>query len=217
MWMPPVTLADYSNAIPMQALASAVDDSVSDAKNTARHRIKARRQHMTAAARMAASAQICQHLLQNEHLRTARCVAAFAAMEDEVNIWPLIKQLASHGVMVALPRVRGGRRMTFHAVDAAANGLQKSRFGIWQPPAHFPIIAPEEFDFCIVPALAVNAAKYRLGYGGGFYDTFKNHCQALCAAPVFRCQQTESFPVESHDMQVDMIFSEDNTLSKICG
>jgi 5-formyltetrahydrofolate cyclo-ligase len=59
---------------------------------------------------------------------------------------------------------------------------------------------------CIVPALAFDVNKKRLGYGGGFYDRFFNagEFSGLKIGLCYREFMSE-FPVEEHDEGVDLI------------
>ncbi|MGI9306278.1 MAG: 5-formyltetrahydrofolate cyclo-ligase [Gammaproteobacteria bacterium] len=185
-------------------------DSPTAEKRFWRRQTLAARRNLPAAARQTASAALCRRIIALPAFAAARRVAAFAPLEDEVNIWPVIENCWQNGKTVALPRVRAwtGREMSFHAVSSR-RGLEESRRGILQPPADFPIIAPHLFDFVIVPAAAADSRGYRLGYGGGFYDTFIPLARAATTcAPIFGCQCIDRTPVEPHDQQIDFIFSE---------
>ena len=178
-------------------------------KNAERQRILALRHAMSVAERAIASADICAQLRKLSALAQARCVAAFAPMSEEVNIWPLLDEWRNAGKRVALPRMGGARQLTFHAV-ADARRLQKGAKNILEPSLDSPIIAPQMFDFAIIPAVAIDKQFFRLGYGGGFYDTFITglaDAVTTCAL-VFRCQRICQVPTETHDKRVNMVISE---------
>ena len=181
----------------------------SKAKSALRKEVVSARRHMTPVAKADASAKVCAQLMQAPEFIKARCVAAFAPMEEEVNIWPLIEACWHEGKKVALPHVLSARKMSFH-MTTDARGLEKGFKNILQPPITHAQIAPQLFDFAIIPAVAVDSRRYRLGYGGGFYDIFMNEldCAAVTCATVFRCQRVVEVPLEAHDKQVNMIISE---------
>lgn len=164
---------------------------------------------MGAVAKESAAAAIGEKIMNLHAFTRARCIAAFAAMEEEVNIWPLIRHCWATGKTVALPRLAGPRQLTFHAVTATQS-LQKSDKNILQPLAEVPIISPKLFDFAFIPAVAVDNAFFRLGYGGGFYDTFMPLLDgtAVTCTPLFCCQRVAHVPRQSHDARVDIVFSE---------
>ncbi|MGI9297496.1 MAG: 5-formyltetrahydrofolate cyclo-ligase [Gammaproteobacteria bacterium] len=176
-----------------------------------RRRILSVRRATPPAVRAAASARICAQLLRTAELSRAKCVAAFAPTDEETDIRPLLDECRRAGKQIALPRVCGPRRMTFHFVSADAAPLMRAgRENILQPPADFPAAPPHLFDFAIIPAVAVDSRRFRLGYGGGFYDTLLSDMRftAFSCAAVFRCQRIAETPVEKHDRRVDMVISE---------
>ena len=62
------------------------------------------------------------------------------------------------------------------------------------------------YDLIIVPGLAFNKNNYRLGYGGGYYDTFlSEHPEAYKLGIFYPFQKVESLPLEEHDQQLDGI------------
>jgi 5-formyltetrahydrofolate cyclo-ligase len=94
-------------------------------------------------------------------------VSAFAAMPDELDVWPLLQRLHDAGVPLALPVVEGkGRPLVFRAW-APGDAMDKGVWDIPQPKPERPAVEPE---ILLVPLLAFDAGGGRLGYGGGFYD-----------------------------------------------
>ena len=215
MWTMTATSAAFFNpamTAPLASKEAAADGGMRDipaAKRAMRRKVLAMRRAMSAAERAKASRAICRKIAQLPQWQAAECIAAFAPMEDEVNIWPLIEQCRRGGKTVALPRIAGQRMLEFYALQNRRM-LQKNSFGIEEPPADWARVAPSQFDFVLTPAAAVDGDNCRLGYGGGFYDTLAVglHCNAAVCVPVFRCQRTEQTPREAHDLRADMVFSE---------
>lgn len=190
------------------AILAACSNSAAAEKRVLRQQILAARRAMPRAAQQAASAVLRQKIAALPLFQNARTVAAFAPMESEPDIWPLLESCWHSGKTVALPRVREARRMDFHAVSSRRE-LEEGYKGIMQPPGHFPVLQPQALDFMIVPAAAADRRRYRLGYGGGFYDTFMAQLtHATTCAPVFACQLIPKVPAEAHDKQVDIVFSD---------
>ena len=98
--------------------------------------------------------------------------------------------------------------------------LERSSFGVEEPPAD-PAreVTPRDFHtpVALVPGLAFDREGYRLGYGGGFYDTFlptfPGTSMGLCRA----AQLADHLPHEDYDMPVDEVVTEHGlrALSKI--
>ncbi len=148
-----------------------------------------------------------------EHL-LARCppppgavVAGFWPMGSEIDIRPLLHELAARGTVV-LP------------VTPAAG--QKLRFRRWQPgdpmvAEPFGTMAPtgEEMvpDILLVPLLAFDEHGYRLGYGGGFYDrTLAGLPGRMTIGCAFAAQQVDRVPREPHDIRLDAVATERGVL-----
>lgn len=185
-------------------------ETIAAQKSAIRQRIIARRRQMGAAARAAASAIICDKIKELPQYRQARCVAAFAAMPEEVDIWPLISDSLQSNKTVALPRVSDPKQhlLTFHDYRGDSELVDGYR-GILEPPPEEKIINTQLFDFIIIPAVSIDSCRLRLGYGGGFYDKVLVNCSAAysCAA-IFRCQLSDALPFEKHDQPINTVITE---------
>ncbi|MBE8158336.1 MAG: 5-formyltetrahydrofolate cyclo-ligase [Betaproteobacteria bacterium] len=190
----------------MTAISAVCSNSPVAEKRFWRQQVLSARRRMTKSRRRAGGAALCQKIIEFPAFAAAQCVAAFAPMETEPDIWPVIEHCWKSGKTVALPRVREARQLTFHAVSSR-QGLEKNAWGIFEPPQNFPEIGAHVFDFVIVPAVAADSRRRRLGYGGGFYDTFvAKLTHATTCAPIFDCQLIAQTPAEPHDAQIDFVF-----------
>lgn len=189
--------------------ASSNPSRLSRQKSVLRKRILATRHKMGTPLREKASRRICSQIAALPAFQQATVIAAFAPMEEEVNIWPLLTDCWKNNKQLFFPRVTGKRQLQFHQV-LARHELQIGFKGIAEPYPHSVVIQKSQlFDFAIIPAVAVDAAHYRLGYGGGFYDTFMfGLSSTFSCAPVFSCQKVSCVPAESHDRPVFFVFSE---------
>ena len=70
-----------------------------------------------------------------------------------------------------------------------------------------------EIDLALVPAVCYDRRGYRLGFGGGYYDRwladFAGFRVGLCRAAVLQ----ERVPTEAHDSRVDLLLTEEESLS----
>ncbi|MCH8553846.1 MAG: 5-formyltetrahydrofolate cyclo-ligase, partial [Schleiferiaceae bacterium] len=61
-------------------------------------------------------------------------------------------------------------------------------------------------DTFIIPGLAFDIQKNRLGYGAGYFDRFlKNYSTAQKIAVALPFQIMKQLPAESHDVPMDLI------------
>ena len=82
----------------------------------------------------------------------------------------------------------------------------------------FGILEPQKTKFNIpnlvlLPILAFDRNKYRLGYGKGFYDRFLNKYQKkisniLTVGVAFSFQKHNKLPVNNNDVKLDYILTE---------
>ena len=84
-----------------------------------------------------------------------------------------------------------------------------NRFGILEP-AKSQAIVP---DVMLVPMLAFDKNKYRLGYGRGFYDRYLNKYlkkfnNILTVGVAFSFQRHHKLPINQNDVKLDFIITE---------
>ena len=70
----------------------------------------------------------------------------------------------------AVPKTEKHREMHFYEIRSLAE-LSEGRFGVREPKGGVVCI-PKEGDLLLVPGLLFDGKKNRLGYGGGYYDTY---------------------------------------------
>lgn len=124
----------------------------------------------------------------------------------------LIGELVRRGKTVGLPRMLPGHRMEVRRFDPD-RPLVKASFGISEPGEDCPLLDREDIDLVLVPAVCYDGCGYRLGFGGGYYDRwlegFSGVKVGLCRGAVLR----EAVPIEAHDARVDLLLTEEESLS----
>ncbi|MDD2509814.1 MAG: 5-formyltetrahydrofolate cyclo-ligase [Syntrophomonas sp.] len=146
-----------------------------------------------------------------EPLRQAKSIMGFAAVKNEVDLRPFLKQQRGQGKRIFLPRVESAGEMAaveFQGWEQCASGP----FGIREPLGK--AVPAAEIDVVLVPGLVFDARGYRLGYGKGYYDRFL----AGIGERVFKCGVCyefqlvdDSFP-DSLDVPVHWIVTEKSEL-----
>ena len=133
-------------------------------------------------------------------------------MEQEPETGRLVQALTARGKRVGLPRMLPEHRMEVRLYDPAIP-LRCVSFGIQEPGEDCPLIAREEIDLILVPAVCYDRRGYRLGFGGGYYDRwlagFSGVRVGLCRGRVLQ----EALPREDHDLPVDLVVTETECLS----
>jgi len=138
--------------------------------------------------------------------QAAEPVSGFWPTRSEVDITPLLTALVQDGHPVGLPVMQGrGKPLLF----------RRWRPGVVLVPGPFSIPVPDESaepivpSLVIVPLLAFDAAGYRLGYGGGYYDrtlaVLRRAGRVLAVGVAFAAQEVAAVPRESFDQPLDWI------------
>ena len=91
--------------------------------------------------------------------------------------------------------------------------MVQASFGIWEPSEAAPLLAREAIELALVPAVCYDRERYRLGFGGGYYDRwlegFSGFTVGLCREPILQAQ----VPREAHDQRVDLLLTERRTFT----
>src|SRR5581483_991248 len=100
-------------------------------------------------------------------VRPGQVIGGYHAHNHEADPKLLLARLVEMGWHVAFPRVteKDGAPEFHRLPDGEV--LRPGAFGIPEPLAHWPVVAP---DILLVPLLAFDANGTRLGQGGGHYD-----------------------------------------------
>ncbi|NOY74301.1 MAG: 5-formyltetrahydrofolate cyclo-ligase [Kiritimatiellaeota bacterium] len=176
-----------------------------------------------------ADAGIRATLAALDALRNAERVAGYIPMGGEVDLTPLLANLAETGAIVTLPRSTGeskegdGTRiprpppLAYVMAEADAEMLRgwsmndampRGVFGIPEPPRTARVVPNREVDVWLVPALAFDERGNRLGRGGGFYDRFLAENAGLKIGVGHEYMILDELPCDDWDQRMDLIVTE---------
>jgi 5-formyltetrahydrofolate cyclo-ligase len=180
------------------------------AKAELRGRLRAIRKAVPAEARAKRSAAICERIAAMDAYKSATSVLGYVAMRSEADPKALLERAIADGKRVALPRMEEeAMGVRFASLDA----LEESGYGFMQPRAIDPIAEPLAIDLVLVPALAVDANGFRLGWGKGHYDRLlPSLARAHRVAMVFDFQLLAELPVTEGDVPVNTIVTDARVL-----
>ena len=147
------------------------------------------------------------------HLERGAVISGYWPLEGELDVRPLLTQIHDSGHPIGLPVVKGKGQPLLFRRWSPGTALVQGSFKVMTPPEGNPEIEP---DVLLVPLLAFDAAGFRLGYGGGFYDRTLElrRRQAHSGRPItaigvaFAAQETASLPRGPFDQRLDWIVTE---------
>lgn len=154
--------------------------------------------------------EIIGRLVRADDYANVRRIALYRACGGEVPLDDLAAHARSQGKRTFLPRVVSRTEMAFIETRDDTE-LRESRWGIPEPVGG-ESIAPDTLDWVLVPVVAFDSRRNRLGAGGGYYDrTFAFRR----AAPTPRligvahdCQQVDNLDPAPWDVPMDVIVTE---------
>jgi 5-formyltetrahydrofolate cyclo-ligase len=189
------------------------------AKRELRKRMRALRAAYPATARAQRSARIVSRLLALPEVARARSIASFWPIEDrgEVDLRALDEALRAAGKSLYYPgfaRDDGGRERTDLRLTESASELASLGQRFSEPPAEARSASRGQVDLIVVPALALAANGYRLGYGLGYYDSLLPDFRppAVAVAVAFDFQLLAELPALEHDVPCDIVVTDSRTI-----
>jgi 5-formyltetrahydrofolate cyclo-ligase len=156
--------------------------------------------------------RFAERLVAMPQYRDARTVLATMSIGSEFDTRAFIDRAVADGKTIVLPRVTPPpRRLEILAVGDLASDLVPGVWDIPEPdPARCARVDLSAVDFAWIPALAVDRAHYRLGYGAGYFDGLLagRGRRPFCIAALPARFHVDTLPRESHDVPLDAAISE---------
>ncbi len=165
-----------------------------------------KRANLTMSAKAKYDKLICECLWKLIKERNYRTVHCYLPINTEINIYPVIEKLLDDKLTVVTPKALSGRKME-NLVLRSLDEMEEGIFG-----TVYPKNAEEykgEYELIITPGLAFDKYRHRLGYGGGYYDTFLVKYPAAQKIGLFYSfQEVDQLPVEAHDIALDELLTD---------
>lgn len=150
------------------------------------------------------------------YLKNAQNIMIFMDMKNEVRITKLIELYPEKNFFI--PKIVNSNNREMKINKYNKNELVLHKFGYYESSSN-DFYDEKILDIVIVPAVAFDSKKNRIGFGGGYYDTFLNKVKlknnnALFIGVCYDFQIIEEVPIEGHDVTLDFIINE-NILKSI--
>lgn len=150
--------------------------------------------------------QIFQKVIHHPIVQSAKIIGCYVSLPQEVQTTQIILELLkSHRVCV--PKVEGSE-MSFYEIHSL-DDLKEGHFHVLEPVTS-TLIEVCDIDFMIVPMLAYDQKRYRVGYGKGYYDKyFARGYTGYKLGLAFSFQYVEKIDVDENDIALDEIITEE--------
>ena len=148
------------------------------------------------------------------YLKNAQNIMIFMDMKNEVRITKLIEFYPEKNFFISKIVNSKNREMKINKYNE--NELVLHKFGYYESSSD-DFYDEKILDIVIVPALAFDSSKNRIGFGGGYYDTFLNKVRGknkntLFIGVCYDFQMIEEVPIEGHDVTLDFVINESEVL-----
>lgn len=176
-------------------------------KRQVRQILRKRRMALPKAYRRQAERRVSGYL--KTFLKRGRKMAVYWPVGSELRLDGLVAAARSRGVRLYLPYIeKGQRRLWFTPYPNKPHTERRTRRNLAIPQFAGRKIRAHELQAVLVPLVGIDADGYRMGQGGGFYDTSLS-CARYGRAPLkigvgFACQVWENLPLEAHDVRLDV-------------
>ena len=143
-------------------------------------------------------------------IKNAENIMIFMDMKNEVRITKLMKLYPEKSFFISKITDSKNREMKINRYNE--NELVLHKFGYYESSSS-DFYNENILDIVIVPAVVFDLEKNRIGFGGGYYDTFLKKIRGgnkkvLFIGICYDFQIIEKVPAEEHDVVLDFVVSE---------
>lgn len=139
----------------------------------------------------------------------SRSILCYWSLPDELPTHESVNAWLADGKDIYLPRVNGDdlEIVPYHGPQSLDDN---NKFHIGEPVGD--AVDPSCLDLIIVPAVALDVKRNRLGRGKGYYDRLlsSTSCPTIGVACDF--QLVDEVPVEPHDRPLDCVVTSDGVI-----
>lgn len=171
-----------------------------------RKQVLERRNRMEEPERTKAAILLTERILGHQWYYLSDTLLGFVSFGSEIDTTEILKDALAKGKKVYLPKITGSK-MDFFRIESLEE-LVEGYKGILEPTGTSECFTGQgdaaEKTFLLMPGVAFDLLRNRIGYGKGYYDRYLQDKEALQLRTVavgFECQMVESVPAEEADIR----------------
>ena len=177
-------------------------------KSAIRTILRERKDAMEPEERLIKSQAICRHVMTL--ITGNETVMGYTSKEKEVNTTPILTHLIARRNPVIVPIIVKEDVSLRLSYLRDMRVLVPSTFGVPEPIGSEIPANGDNVDTILLPMLGFDRTGGRIGYGAGYYDRFLEKYPDLKKIGLaFACQEIESLPLDTTDVRMDYIITED--------
>lgn len=164
--------------------------------------------------RIKRSKAIAKKFFALSEVKRAKQIMFYLSLADEVKTYGMIEGCLKKGKQVSVPAIIKNKQATESKdmwpcqITDMKDNLIVGLLGIKQPRRK-KLVALDKIDLVVVPALAFDLEKHRLGRGRGYYDKFLSRLpeNIYKVGLAFKFQVLKKLPHQPHDLCVDKVIA----------
>lgn len=176
------------------------NSNVTSEKELIRERIKKKKQQLTDKEKEIEAANVFEKIEALPEFINAHNIMIYWSMPDELPTHNFIIRWSKKKTML-LPVVKGEDMLI--KPFSTKEELKQGSLGIWEPDTQKEYL--NSIDLVIVPGVAFDRDKSRLGRGKGYYDRYFINKRIVKIGVCFDFQLLESIPIDSFDIKMDKV------------
>ena len=160
-----------------------------------------------------ASDRIADTVVRAPYFSKSHHIACYLSLADEVDTWTIIERGWRRKKKIFAPVTGPDRLLSFRRVTPDS-GLVVNEFGILEPESGTEISA-RRLDLVLMPLVAFDDERRRIGMGGGYYDhtfAFLRNRRLLLKPKLvglaFNCQRVEKIAENPWDIPLYRVVTE---------
>lgn len=148
--------------------------------------------------------KIKEKLLESDFYKNSKSIFIYYSTDDEIDTKKIIKQAFLDKKEVYIPKITGKYTM----VPVLLKSFDDLVYGKYEIKTSKLKNTKENIDLTIVPGLSFDKNKYRLGYGGGFYDYYiKNH-KSFYLGLFYQINKSYKLDFDDFDQKLDLVITD---------
>ena len=192
------------------------DNGVYAAKNLMRSAVKTAKATLTPSFKAQQAKAVFDTIEQTPEFRQAKTILMYWSMPDELPTHQWVKKW-SRSKKILLPVINNKQLIVGQFTTETK--LVRGVLNLMEPPIEIPEKIgltsddAEQIDLAIIPGVAFDKQKNRLGRGKAYYDNFLQDKSMLKWAVGFDIQLYDNIPATAMDIKMDRIITPNLTVS----
>ena len=145
-------------------------------------------------------------IFKKQNLKNNLNVGGYYPISGEIGCLDILEKLEKKKFRISLPVTMKNNKMDFYEWSFGMP-LKLSPLGIPEPKKRKKVYP----DILIVPLVGFDKNKFRLGYGGGYYDRYikkiSKYKKILTIGFSFSFQEIKKIPINKFDQKLDFIIT----------